>query len=59
MIVGAVVGIVIVVKALMGRQAKIEDIREEIISLLEELDPIARVQVAEYVIEKELDNSQR
>jgi uncharacterized protein YgbK (DUF1537 family) len=53
-IAAAALGTALLVHSLMGRQAKIEETQEKIASLLGELDPIARLQVAEYVIETEI-----
>lgn len=52
-IAAAAVGILFVARALRSRQARIEETQEEIAALLDKLDPLARVQVAEYVVERE------
>ena len=49
----AAVGILIVARGLKSRQARIEETQERIAALLDELDPLARVQVADYVIDRE------
>ena len=55
----AAVGIVVVARGLKSRQARIEEAQEQIAALLDELDPLARVQVADYVIERERDKYRR
>jgi hypothetical protein len=47
-------GILLAVKPLQERQTKIEGTQEQIISLLDQLDPVAKAQVAEYVAKTEL-----
>ena len=53
--IGASLAVAVLVRGLLGRQARIEETREKISGLLSELDPVARIQVAQYVVEKELD----
>lgn len=53
-LVTSVIVIVFLIRSLMGRQAKIEDAQKQIVSLLDQLDPIARMQVAQHVVETEL-----
>jgi hypothetical protein len=45
---------VLLVKSLGERRAKIESTQEQIVSLMDDLDPVAKVQVADYVAQKEL-----
>lgn len=58
-ITAAVVGILFIARGLRSRQARIEETREQIAALLDELDPLARVQVADYVIEREREKYRR
>jgi hypothetical protein len=55
----AAVGILFIARALRSRQTKIEETQAEIAALLDELDPLARVQVADYVIEREREKYRR
>jgi len=52
-----VAGVVLVAKPLEERKARIEATQEEIISLLDELDPVAKAQVAKHVAEAEFAKS--
>jgi predicted Kef-type K+ transport protein len=45
---------VFLVKSLGERRAKIESTQEQIVSLMDDLDPVAKLQVADYVAQKEL-----
>jgi flagellar basal body-associated protein FliL len=58
-IAAAVVGILFIARTLKSRQARIEETQEEIAAMLDELDPLARVQVADYVIEREREKYRR
>ena len=49
-----IVGTFLVAQAGQERKAKIEATQEEIVSMLDELDPVAKAQVAAYVAEAEL-----
>ena len=48
-------GIALLFRFLYGRQTKIQDTQKQIVSLLSQLDPIARMQVAQHVVETELN----
>lgn len=50
-------GIALAAKPLEERKTRIEATQEEIISLLDQLDPVAKAQVAEYVAEAEFAKS--
>jgi hypothetical protein len=47
-------GVVLSFQPLQERHEKIAATQEQIVSMLDELDPIAKAQVAEYVLEAEL-----
>jgi hypothetical protein len=49
-----IVGTFLVAQAGQERKEKIEATQEEIVSMLDELDPVAKAQVAAYVAEAEL-----
>jgi hypothetical protein len=49
-----IVGTFFVAQAGQERKAKIEATQEEIVSMMDELDPVAKAQVAAYVAEAEL-----
>jgi hypothetical protein len=49
-----IVGTFLVAQAGQERKAKIEATQEEIVSMMDELDPVAKAQVAAYVAEAEL-----
>jgi hypothetical protein len=49
-----IAGTVLVAQSGQERKAKIEATQEEIVSMLDELDPVAKAQVAAYVAEAEL-----
>ena len=48
-------GIGVLIKFLLSRQSRIEATQNKIVELLGQLDPIARMQVAQHVVEAELD----
>lgn len=50
----AALGIAVLIKSLMGRQSRIEATQNKIVELLDQLDPLARMQVAQHVVEAEL-----
>jgi uncharacterized membrane protein YebE (DUF533 family) len=50
-------GIALAVKPVQERRAKIEMTQQEIVALLDQLDPVAKAQVAEYVVQAELAKS--
>ncbi len=52
-----VAGVFLVAEPLAKRKAKIAATQEEIIALLDQLDPVAKVQVAKYVAESEFAKS--
>jgi hypothetical protein len=45
---------VFLVKYLGKRRTKIESTQDQIVSLMDDLDPVAKLQVADYVAQKEL-----
>jgi hypothetical protein len=47
--------IALLIRFLYGRQSKIQDTQKQIVDLLGQLDPIARMQVAQHVVETELN----
>ena len=53
--VAAALGILFLVRIMLSRQSKIQETRDQITALLSELDPVARLQVAHYVVDQELD----
>ncbi len=52
-----IAGILLVAESLEERHARIEATEEEIISLLDQLDPVAKAQVAAYVAQAEFGKS--
>jgi hypothetical protein len=50
-------GIALALSPLRERRAKIEMTQQEIVALLDQLDPVAKAQVAEYVVQEELAKS--